>query len=194
MLGLARGPHITRYSMYTHLEAVGRSLAEKPGRLLALSRSAKLTELMGIKSTATVEADYPEFNMLELPFDEGSFDFVVSDQVLEHVEGNPEQAIDECHRLLRPGGLAVHTTCLINPIHGAPRDFWRFTPDGLRWLHRKWSCIVDCGGWGNFQAWKVIRDGLRLDGIPTAAWHPLHRLAMRNDPRWPISVWIVARK
>lgn len=194
MVGLCRGPHITRYSMYRQLADVGRRLPLRSGRVLAVSHSVNLVELMGLQATEVVEANYPDYTMLSLPFADESFDFVVSDQVLEHVEGNPERAMQECHRVLRPGGVAVHTTCLINPIHGAPRDFWRFTPDGLRWLHRDWGSIVACDGWGNFDAWRVIRDGLRLDGVPEATWHPFHRLATRNEARWPITVWIVATK
>jgi 2-polyprenyl-3-methyl-5-hydroxy-6-metoxy-1,4-benzoquinol methylase len=45
---------------------------------------------------------------------------VVSDQVLEHVVGDPQTAIDETLRVLRPGGIVIHTTCFMNPIHGAP--------------------------------------------------------------------------
>ena len=194
MVGMRCGPHITRYSMYERLARVGSRLPVQAGRVLAVSHSANLAQLMGIQPTETVEANYPEHTMISLAFPDESFDFVVSDQVLEHVEGNPEQAARECHRLLRPGGVAIHTTCLINPIHGVPRDFWRFTPDGLRWLHRDWGSIIECDGWGSFEAWRVIRDGLRFDGVPHATWHPFHRLAVRNDPEWPVTVWIVAQK
>lgn len=194
MLGLPRGPHITRFSMYAHLAKIGLHLPRRSGKILSVSHSANLADVMGLQATEIVQADYPEYSMLSLPFPDESFDFVLSDQVLEHVEGNPERAVQECHRILKSGGVSVLTTCLINPVHGAPRDFWRFTPDALRWLHRDWSEIIDCGGWGNFEAWSVIRDGLRLDGIPLASWHPLHRQAARNDPRWPIVVWIAARK
>lgn len=194
MMGLERGPHITRYSMYARLADVGRRLPVRRGRVLAVSHSGSLVNLMGLEATELVEANYPEYTMVTLPFPNESFDFVVSDQVLEHVEGNPETAVTECFRVLRPGGVAIHTTCLINPVHGVPGDFWRFTPDGLRWLHRGWSGILECDGWGNFDIWRVIRDGLRFEGVPRAAWHPFHRLAVRNDPKWPISVWVVARK
>lgn len=194
MLGLKRGPHITRFAMYAGLAKAGGRLGVRHGRVLAVSQSDKLSEIMGLCPTELVKVNFPEYNILSLPFGDETFDFVLSDQVLEHVEGNPEQAVRECYRLLRPGGVAVHTTCLVQHLHGAPRDFWRFTLDALRWLHRDWSEIIECSSWGNFEAWAVIRDGLRLDGIPLSTWHPLHRLAVRNDPRWAITVWIVARK
>jgi SAM-dependent methyltransferase len=42
-----------------------------------------------------------------LPFADGSFDFVVSHQVFEHVQ-QPEAACRELARILRPGGLSIH--------------------------------------------------------------------------------------
>lgn len=194
MKGLPRGPHITRYAMYKRLAEVGRVLPVRCGRVLSIGHSENLCDVLGLVPTEVVEANYPQYNMLSLAFPDNSFDFVLSDQVLEHIEGNPEQAISECLRLLRPGGLAVHTTCFINPIHEGPRDFWRFTPDALRLLAKGFGDVIECAGWGNFEVWSLIRDGLRYDGIPHARWHPLHRLAMKNDAAWPIVTWVVARK
>ncbi|MGA7489035.1 MAG: class I SAM-dependent methyltransferase [Xanthobacteraceae bacterium] len=42
-----------------------------------------------------------------LPFDDASFDVVVSTSVLEHAR-NPEQYLVEIRRVLRPGGAAMH--------------------------------------------------------------------------------------
>ncbi len=43
-----------------------------------------------------------------LPFDDGSFDFVASDQVLEHVR-DYRATLAEVHRVLAPGGASLHT-------------------------------------------------------------------------------------
>jgi SAM-dependent methyltransferase len=159
-----------------------------------MSHSENLDDLLGLDSAEIVSANYPEHDLVALNFPDESFDYVLSDQVLEHVEGNPQQAIDECYRVLRPGGVAIHTTCFINPIHGDPKDFWRFTPAALSLLHRKWSEIIEADGWGNPEVWLAVRIGLRFVGVPHASWHPLHRLATKNNPRWPISTWVIARK
>ncbi|MCG5497538.1 class I SAM-dependent methyltransferase [Ectothiorhodospira variabilis] len=194
MRGLPRGPHITRYYMYNHLHSIRAKLPTSGGRALSISGSEDLSVLTGLQPSEIVTADYPEHNLLSLDFDESSFDFVLTDQVLEHVEGNPQQAIDECYRVLRPGGIAIHTTCFINPIHYGPKDLWRFSPDALLLLHSNWQQIIDVGGWGNCDVWSVVKDGLRFTGVPNAKWHPLHKLAIRNDPLWPIVTWIVAKK
>jgi SAM-dependent methyltransferase len=194
MIGLERGAHITRYAMYDDLQKIRNNLPKQEGDVLSISDSTNFIDLLGIKPTSITEANYPDHNFLSLQFPDQAFDFVFSDQVLEHVEGDPQQAIDESWRVLRPGGIAVHTTCFINPIHPFPKDFWRFTPDALALLGRKFSRVIDCKGWGNFDAWLLIRDGLRFEGIPHASWHPLHRLAIRNDPDWPIVTWIILEK
>jgi SAM-dependent methyltransferase len=178
--------------MYQRLSEL--ELPMRSGRVLSISDSENLASLLRIKATEIVPANYPEHNILALRLPDSSFDFVLSDQVLEHVEGDPQTAINECWRVLRSGGIAVHTTCFINPVHGAPKDFWRFTPEALRLLHLQWSEILECGGWGNFDVWDVVAEGMRFVGIPHAKWHPLHKIATRNDPLWPISVWVVARK
>ena len=194
MAGLPRGPHITRYYMYNHLEKLGRKLQFNAGRTLSVSHSDRLASVLGIEASEVVLADYPEHNLLSLNFPDSSFDYLLSDQVLEHVEGDPYQAIRECHRVLRPGGISILTTCFIKPIHSCPKDFWRFTPDALSLLHQDWSEIIEVGGWGNLAVWSVVEDGLRFEGVPNAPWHPLHRIAMHNDPLWPIVTWIIARK
>jgi SAM-dependent methyltransferase len=44
------------------------------------------------------------------PFDDGAFDIVFFCEVIEHLQTDPIVAIDEIHRVLRPGGRLVLTT------------------------------------------------------------------------------------
>jgi SAM-dependent methyltransferase len=193
-LGLPRGKHLSRYAMYQRLGEVGARLPNRRGDVLSISHSTRLCDVLGLEPSSVTEANYPEYNFLSLPFPDESFDFIISDQVLEHVEGNPKQAFDESLRVLRPNGIAVHTTCFFHPIHDAPGDYWRCTPEGLKLLARDFSQVIEYGGWGNFEAWVLARSGFRFVGIPHAKWHPLHWIATRNDPEWPISTWVVAQK
>jgi len=192
-IGLSKGPHITRYQMYKELT---KWRAERtPGaRILAISHSQNLAEMLGYDTAQVTAANFPEYNILDLPFEDNEFDLVVSDQVLEHVEGSPVQAMNEAFRVLKPGGLALHTTCFINPVHGRPQDFWRFTPEALEFLVKDKAEIIEASGWGNPLVWLLSGLGLRFMPIPHAKWHPLHWLATKNDPDWPIVTWVFAKK
>ncbi len=191
-IGFRRGPRLSRYALYQAMEA--QRLAQGLGKVLSISHSDRLVEKLQLTDNGVVSANFPEHNILSLDFPDNSFGYVVSDQVLEHVEGDPFRAVQECRRVLKPGGIAIHATCFAYPIHGAPQDFWRFTPHALGLMHADWSAILEVGGWGNFPAYKAIKHDIHMVKIPHAAWHPLHKLATKNDPTVPITTWIIARK
>jgi SAM-dependent methyltransferase len=65
-----------------------------------------------------------------VPLPDASFDLVLSTQVLEHVE-DTQLHLDECFRLLRPGGTLVLSTHGVMYYHRDPEDYWRWTRPGL---------------------------------------------------------------
>jgi len=68
-----------------------------------------------------------------MPFPPDLFARVECDAVLEHVH-SPERAMAEIERVLAPGGYAHLVTPFCHPFHEHPRDFRRFTLDGLKEL------------------------------------------------------------
>ncbi len=68
-----------------------------------------------------------------LPFPAGIFQRVECDAVLEHVRC-PEGVMREIERVLQPGGFAHIVTPFCHPFHEYPRDYRRFTLDGLKLL------------------------------------------------------------
>jgi SAM-dependent methyltransferase len=68
-----------------------------------------------------------------LPFPVGVFQRVECDAVLEHVR-RPEVVMREIERVLAPGGYAHLVTPFCHPFHEYPRDYRRFTLDGLKEL------------------------------------------------------------
>lgn len=58
-------------------------------------------------------------------------DCIICTEVLEHLP-NPQDCVDEMHRLLRTGGVALVSIPFFYPVHSDPYDFQRFTEDGLR--------------------------------------------------------------
>lgn len=188
---------ITRLAMYRALEGKLSHIDSETTNVLAISNSEWFArDTLGLLKSKVTKADYPTHNLVDLnKISDSEYDICVSDQVLEHIEGDPFKAFSESARVVRSGGYVCHTTCLINEIHGSPSDFWRFTPDALRLLARASGLTVEMvGGWGNREAVGIMNSALRYEKIPEDPANPVYQLAMRSDPDWPISVWILARK
>jgi len=80
------------------------------------------------------------FDAHHLPFANDSFLSVLCTEVLEHCT-NPQQVVDELHRVLKPGGTLLLTTRFMFPLHEVPYDYFRFTKYGLQMLGRGFSHI-----------------------------------------------------
>lgn len=68
-----------------------------------------------------------------IPVPDNSFDSIVCTQVLGDVY-KLREAFAEFYRVLRPGGVALITESLFDPLHSEPHDFWRFTAHSLQRL------------------------------------------------------------
>ena len=71
----------------------------------------------------------------KIPLPDGTFDGVIVQAVLEHVL-EPTVVVAEIYRVLRSGGLLYAETPFLQPVHGGPYDFTRFTESGHRYLFR----------------------------------------------------------
>ncbi|HGY11000.1 MAG TPA: class I SAM-dependent methyltransferase [Desulfobacterales bacterium] len=193
-IGLKKGTHLTRFAMYEHLRKVLAPIKKAELNVLSISDSLDLCIYLGFEKDRITDVSYPEYDVLSLPFEDDSFDVIVSDQVLEHVQGNPEKIFDESFRIVRPGGLIIHTTCFINPIHKSPGDYYRFTPDGLKYLAEKKGIVRDFGGWGYYFMWFFVGLGMRYVRIPFCRFHPYHWIATVNSKKWPVVTWVYLQK
>jgi len=72
-----------------------------------------------------------DLQRIDLP--DASVGTVIVLDVLEHVEFC-RRAMEEIHRVLKPGGVAIITSVMYFPIHDYPSDYWRFTPSGFKSL------------------------------------------------------------
>lgn len=74
-------------------------------------------------------------DLLALPFADASFDGIVLTEVLEHCV-NPQAAMGEVHRVLKPGGLLLVTSPFFWPTHQTEdyKDYWRFARQGWELL------------------------------------------------------------
>jgi SAM-dependent methyltransferase len=92
----------------------------------------------------------------KLPFEDGVFDGVWVQAVLEHVL-EPATIVDEIHRVLRRGGLVYAETPFMQQVHERAYDFSRFTQSGHRWLFKRFSEVSagPIGGAGVALVWSI---------------------------------------
>jgi len=139
-------------------------------------------------------------DLLHLPIKDESIDTVLCAGVLEHVSG-PNKAVQEIYRVLKFEGRLFIETPFMQTVHAAPKDFCRWTPDGLRQLMTSFEIlkIKVAAGPASALAWLVqetlamlfsfhndllYKIGLRLFGwlaIPVS-W--LDVLLERNPASW----------
>jgi SAM-dependent methyltransferase len=93
-----------------------------------------------------------------------SIDVVLAMELFEHVN-DVNKGLEECYRVLKPGGACIISAPFLYPIHGDPMDF-------QRWTEQKWQTHLTKSGFtveridvtGRY--FMVLGDMLR-DGIKT---------------------------
>ncbi len=99
-----------------------------------------------------------------LPFADGSYDGVILQAVLEHVE-DAEAVLSECARVLRPGGSILIEVPFMQGYHAAPNDHRRYTEQGLR-------AAVEAHGF------TVVESGVAVGPASAMAWVATEFLAL----------------
>jgi SAM-dependent methyltransferase len=91
-----------------------------------------------------VESPHTELlgSIEDLPAEDGSFDVVLCNQVLEHCD-NPMRAVAELRRVTAPGGRVLVSTHGVMAYHPSPSDYWRWTHAGLEKL------FAENGAWAS---------------------------------------------
>jgi SAM-dependent methyltransferase len=107
----------------------------------------------------------------QLPFDDGSFDAVWIQAVLEHVL-EPAIVVAEIYRVLKPDGLVYAETPFMQQVHEGAYDFTRYTVSGHRWLFRDFS-LLSAGavaGAGTASFWSIRYLARALTGSSMLGW------------------------
>jgi SAM-dependent methyltransferase len=77
-----------------------------------------------------------------LPLEDGSFDTVISIQVLEHTP-QPRQLVAEMARVLKKGGTLILAAPFSFRLHEEPDDYFRYSPYGLRELCSEAGLVIN---------------------------------------------------
>ncbi len=100
----------------------------------------KIIEYVGLDiesglSYEDVKADFL-WDGVVMPFENETFDFVFSTEVLEHVP-DPYIYLSEIRRVLKPGGVFFFTVPFLMSLHEVPHDYYRYTPFALELIFKK---------------------------------------------------------
>jgi SAM-dependent methyltransferase len=101
---------------------------------------------------------YPNIHVLGdahfLPFADDTFQAVVCQAVLEHTRRS-EAVVEETRRVLKKGGLVYAEVPFLQGYHPTPRDYRRFTAEGLDELFSGFARIDSgvCAGPSSSLSW-----------------------------------------
>lgn len=118
-----------------------------------------------------------------------TYDYVVLDEILEHVR-KPWIATREIHRILKPGGCLITSSPFMIAEHKVPRDYWRFTKDGLDVLLEDFSRI-ETHSWGNATSVEYLMRGMMVTAGQAKRDGAFD---LTNVEKYAISVWAYAWK
>tara|TARA_B100001989_G_scaffold225700_1_gene180888 strand:+ start:846 stop:1496 length:651 start_codon:yes stop_codon:yes gene_type:complete len=106
-----------------------------------------------------------------MPFDNGTFDLVVCQAVLEHVQ-NPKNIVNEINRVLKKQGLFYCTVPFLQGYHADPYDFQRYTQKGIEHLLNNFVILQKGTSSGPFSAmaW-ILRDLLTFGSKKTMIYN-----------------------
>jgi SAM-dependent methyltransferase len=85
-------------------------------------------------------------DLAKIPVENDRFDFVVFNQVLEHLP-EPKRVLSELNRVLKRGGKIICTAPLAYEEHEIPYDFYRYTQFAHRYLFEQTAFRIDRLEW-----------------------------------------------
>lgn len=89
---------------------------------------------LDLKDTPGADVEVAVGDITDCPhIPDESYDFIFSLDVFEHID-KPWLAAKEIERLLKPGGVTLHSTLFSWRYHPCPVDYWRFSAEGLESL------------------------------------------------------------
>lgn len=168
-----------------------RALIDRVGRIEALDLEPAMLQRARAKlegEAASGRIRFHRGSVLELPFEDASFDGVMVNQMLHHLPGEPgdplagyRRAFAEFARVLRPGGVLTVNSCAPHQLDGG---YWYYAliPEAARRIRER------------FPPLRQLRELLEARGLEwRGSFAPLDLVLMGEayfDPRGPFDpVW-----
>lgn len=130
--------------------------------------------------------EFHKMNVPPLRFDDNSVDYVVSFQVIEHIQDD-EEFVKEIHRVLKPGGKLILTTPnILMTLSRNPWHIREYNPTEMKdILKTSFSDINIKGVYGNDKVMKYYEENKKsVENI--RKWDVLN--LEKNLPRWLLQI------
>lgn len=139
------------------------------------------------KNNPDIVADAHNLSMIQ----SNSYDTVVATEVLEHC-AEPKKVIKEICRILKKGGHAIISTPFLYPYHPDPKDYFRYTKDGLSELCKEFEQVTILP-LGNrfFFFWEMLTWKIPLFKIMNKVFLKIFNY---RDENGPVTYFTIARK
>ncbi len=124
---------------------------EKIGEGLVVGMLSKLGNKK-LKDYVLLDYDYGDDFLKKI---KGKYGLGICMDLLEHVE-NPFLVADNISDSLKKNALLFVTCPFIWEVHAFPKDYWRFTPEGLEALFKKLKPLSSC----------IVRDEGNGEAVP----------------------------
>lgn len=149
------GFNSSRVRLYWENQSFARSIP--PGSMV-LDAGAGSAPYKHLVSHATYEsADFQKVDRVyakstyvcdlrDIPVEDGRYDFVLFNQVMEHVP-DPRLVLKELFRVMKPGARLIYSGPLFYEEHEQPYDFFRYTSFGVKLLFQEAGFAVQRLDW-----------------------------------------------
>ncbi len=125
--------HTDAISQHEYIEGIEKCILNEPHKLFldagAGFRPTYYANVINLEIVPYSTTDV--LGVVErIPFMDATFDYVISNAVLEHVR-DPFSAAREITRVLKPGGKMFILVPFLQPYHGYPHHYYNMTKSGL---------------------------------------------------------------
>lgn len=124
----------------------GRGVELLAPKVVTYTAVDKIEEVVQSLSLKFKNSRFIQANIPPLPFEDNSFDSIVSFQVIEHIKDD-NKYLQEIHRILKPGGKAYISTPNIKlTLSRNPWHIREYTANELTELCKKYFSVVEMRG------------------------------------------------
>lgn len=195
--GFDRGTPIDRYYIENFLDRNRNHIQGTCLEVLNNTYTKKYGENKVIKSIVLdIDKDNRNATLISdirnlIGVEDNSVDCIILTQVLQFID-NTQDAISECYRILKPGGVLLATIPSVSRIDCVSKqdgDFWRFTVASAKYtFEQKFNKEnIEINSFGNSRIGMYFLAGLALEDTP-------RRILDKNDVNFPLITTVKAVK